>query len=63
MKIAYVAQQPWITSATVRDNILFGHPFEKSWFVCLCKRLHNPLVCGAKAFLVGIRPSLLPAHY
>ena len=33
VKIAYMAQQPWITSATVRDNILFGAKFEKKWFV------------------------------
>eukprot|EP00750_Incisomonas_marina_P018858 INCI3157.1.p1 GENE.INCI3157.1~~INCI3157.1.p1 ORF type:complete len:2243 (-),score=316.98 INCI3157.1:473-7201(-) len=32
LRIAYVAQQPWITSATVRDNILFGSPFDKSWY-------------------------------
>ena len=26
--IAYVAQQAWITNATVRDNILFGKPMD-----------------------------------
>jgi len=26
--MAYVAQEPWIMNATVRDNILFGRPFE-----------------------------------
>jgi len=25
-KIAYVSQQPWIITGTVRDNILFGEP-------------------------------------
>ena len=28
--VAYVAQDPWIASATIRDNILFGLPYEKS---------------------------------
>lgn len=26
--IAYVAQQAWIQNATLRDNILFGKPFD-----------------------------------
>nr|XP_056718111.1 ATP-binding cassette sub-family C member 4 [Euleptes europaea] len=28
-KIAYVSQQPWVFSGTVRDNILFGKAYEK----------------------------------
>ncbi|KAL7753161.1 hypothetical protein RI367_001615 [Sorochytrium milnesiophthora] len=28
-KVAYVAQQPWITNATVRENITFGQPFNQ----------------------------------
>ena len=27
-KIAYVAQQPWVFSGTVQDNILFGQPYD-----------------------------------
>jgi len=27
--VAYVAQQAWIQNATVRDNILFGQPFDE----------------------------------
>jgi ATP-binding cassette subfamily C (CFTR/MRP) protein 1 len=27
-RIAYVSQQAWIQNATVRDNILFGKPYE-----------------------------------
>jgi ABC-type transport system involved in cytochrome bd biosynthesis fused ATPase/permease subunit len=26
--IAYTAQTPWIRNATLRDNILFGKPYE-----------------------------------
>ncbi|RCN49284.1 ABC transporter, ATP-binding protein [Ancylostoma caninum] len=29
-KVAYVPQLPWIQNMTVRDNILFGKPFDKS---------------------------------
>ncbi|KAJ3794827.1 multidrug resistance-associated ABC transporter [Lentinula aff. detonsa] len=28
--VAYVAQTPWIKNATVRDNIMFGHPEDTS---------------------------------
>ncbi|OLY85367.1 Metal resistance protein YCF1 [Smittium mucronatum] len=31
-KVAYAAQQPWIMNATVRDNILFGHKFDKEFY-------------------------------
>lgn len=27
--VAYVAQQPWIRNASLRDNILFGSPFDQ----------------------------------
>lgn len=28
--IAYVPQQAWIFNATIRDNILFGRPFDQT---------------------------------
>ncbi|PRP86289.1 ATP-dependent bile acid permease [Planoprotostelium fungivorum] len=28
-RVAFTAQQPWIMNATVRDNILFGKPYDK----------------------------------
>lgn len=28
-KVAYAAQTPWILNATLRDNILFGHPMDE----------------------------------
>uniref|UniRef100_A0A6B2KWS6 Uncharacterized protein n=1 Tax=Arcella intermedia TaxID=1963864 RepID=A0A6B2KWS6_9EUKA len=27
--VAYVSQQPWLLNATLRDNVLFGKPFEE----------------------------------
>jgi len=32
-KLAYTAQNPCIFPGTVRDNILFGKPFEAEWYV------------------------------
>jgi ABC-type multidrug transport system fused ATPase/permease subunit len=28
-RIAYAPQQPWIQNATIRDNIIFGLPFNE----------------------------------
>lgn len=41
--VAYVAQTPWLESASLRDNILFGLPFDQSRFntvldVCALKK-------------------------
>ena len=30
--LAYAAQVPWIQNATVRDNILFGLPYDEKWY-------------------------------
>lgn len=29
---SYAAQRAWIKNATVKDNILFGRPFDKEWY-------------------------------
>lgn len=31
-KIAYIAQQPWIFTASIRQNILFGNAYDKEKF-------------------------------
>ncbi|RAL63370.1 hypothetical protein DID88_003793 [Monilinia fructigena] len=31
-KTAYVAQQPWVMNATVKENILFGHRFDPNFY-------------------------------
>lgn len=30
--IAYVPQTPWIYSGTLRENVLFGQPFDEEWY-------------------------------
>ncbi len=30
--VALAAQVPWIQNATLRDNILFGQPYEREWY-------------------------------
>ncbi len=30
--VAYASQDPWIYSATLRENILFGKPYDRIWY-------------------------------
>lgn len=44
-KIFYVAQEPWIFSSTIKQNILFGKKYEKNKFaeivnVCALKEVY-----------------------
>lgn len=36
-KIAYAAQNPWVFSSSVRENILFGKPFNASKYTEVVK--------------------------
>ncbi|KAI0484814.1 P-loop containing nucleoside triphosphate hydrolase protein [Xylariaceae sp. FL0804] len=40
--LALAPQVPWIHNSTVRDNIVFGHPFDRSWYRTVVK------ACGLK---------------
>ena len=30
--VTYASQEPWIFSGTLRENIIFGQPFDQAWF-------------------------------
>lgn len=61
--ISYACQQPWLFSATVRNNILFGKPYQKSWYekvvkVCALQTDFEQLQNGDET-IVGDRGVLL----
>jgi ATP-binding cassette subfamily C (CFTR/MRP) protein 4 len=45
-RLAYAAQEPWIFSGSIRDNILFGKPFDCRWYEKVV------VACGLKRDLV-----------
>jgi ABC-type multidrug transport system fused ATPase/permease subunit len=51
-KVFYVSQEPWIFSATIKQNIIFGKPYNKIKFneiVEVCALKEVSLVVEAKA--------------
>ncbi|KAG2980898.1 hypothetical protein PC118_g10915 [Phytophthora cactorum] len=46
--VAYCSQQPWIQNMTVKDNILFGHPFERTKDKTIILVTHNPEIITSK---------------
>ena len=30
--LSYASQEPWVFSGTLRENVLFGSPFDKEWY-------------------------------
>jgi len=43
-QVAYVPQQAWIYNATVRDNILFGEPYDQKKYLWLVKLVQENLL-------------------
>ena len=47
--VAYAGQEPWIFSASVRENILFGQSYQMDWYntvvdVCALNKVVNSCV-------------------
>ncbi len=46
--ISYAAQEPWLFSETLRENILFGKPYNAEWYNTVVKAcaLSKVELCG-----------------
>ena len=31
-RVSYASQEPWVFSDTLRENILFGSPYDREWY-------------------------------
>jgi len=31
-RVLYASQEPWVFSGTLRENILFGQPYQLNWY-------------------------------
>jgi len=31
-RVSYASQDPWVFSATIKENILFGKPYNREWY-------------------------------
>ena len=53
--VSYVSQDAWVFSGTVRDNILFGLPYKKTWYDAVleaCTLDKVGLICGLYCLIV-----------
>ncbi len=54
--LSYVSQEPWVFAGTIRDNILFGEPYDHRWYervldACsLDEVIRSSYGCSAKFF-------------
>ncbi len=43
-KVFYVSQQPWVFTASIKQNIIFGNPYDKEKFDKIVEVCHNTLI-------------------
>ena len=57
-RVAYAAQEPWIFSSSLRDNILFGKPYEPDWYstvvdVCALEKVGEIAILKALEYFIS----------
>ena len=57
-RIAYVAQQPWVFSASLRQNIVFGNKFDKVKYDRILKACALNKVISFFFFCILVNPLL-----
>ncbi len=49
-KVFYISQQPWVFTATIKQNITFGKPFDKEKFDRVVEACSLRKVCSLKFY-------------
>lgn len=44
LRISYASQEPWLFGGTVRDNILFGQPYDKARYIQVIVIIRNSYI-------------------
>ncbi|KAJ3997582.1 hypothetical protein F5050DRAFT_1569105, partial [Lentinula boryana] len=52
--IAYAAQESWVLNETIRDNILFGSPYDKDQYKTVIKQCASSLELDLALFAAGV---------
>ncbi|KAG9309821.1 P-loop containing nucleoside triphosphate hydrolase protein [Chiua virens] len=58
--VAYAAQNPWILSATIRDNILFSHEYDESFYDLVIEGTYDRNLASFFSLTVWIACALKP---
>lgn len=57
--VAYASQEAWVLSATLRENILFGLPYDSAWYntvieACALERVMFTIVNNSNKIVIII---------
>ena len=44
-KVSYASQEPWVSSGTLRENVLFGLPYKPEWYQKVIEACSLDKVC------------------
>ena len=47
-RVLYASQEPWVFSGTLRENILFGQPYQWEWYNTVVEACTLDKVGGSK---------------
>ena len=63
-KLSYTSQEPWLFSASLRDNILFGNPYDPDRYQtviegCALIKVYLTIICPVRCIYATLLNSTL----